>query len=487
MWTTYNEFKQTWPAGIPGHSFHLQSQRWAIACAKREWKSLAEVTRNVSFPENSQILNRSWTKPPTISASTRMATWAHWWVAEVPVCSRISKASWLFCTGMSDRIKGGLGGLVGCCCCCCAYAQIVRVAHPWTRSPCCLDGFYSRSSNLIISSETSLSLLTPHLNKSSYVILAALFPTFWQVWRICSWVSSVPEQNLQTKFDFFCDWFSRVAWMLWSWLLYCIVFSLVYSCTPVLSRFSVFSFFPSCALLYHLCSASFSSSSSIMLFISSCSRRLRDFFTYYSHHFLDMEFFYCFVDILSPYALVCFDCIFDQRLFLHLVYSLGLDDFSLFIINLWRCFRFHWGGLLLLFLLVGIHDSHEIAILEFPTSDCSQNEAWCHAKRTDVTVPIENTWRRPNQHCKFNALVARIDDHSIVFNYAVWARCHHTVLNWPAILSERFVWCLKMTFNMRYRWKRGAHARAARRRVGCTQSHKIPHKINFCVNIAVSR
>ena len=137
--------------------------------------------------------------------------------------------------------------------------------------------------------------------------------------------------------------------------------------------------------------------------------------------------------------------------------------------------------------MVPIHNSHEIAILEFPTSDCSQNEAWCHAKRTDVTVPIENTWRRPNQHCKFNALVARIDDHSIVFNYAVWARCHHTVLNWPVILSERFVWCLKMTFNMRYRWKRGAHARAARRRVGCTQSHKIPHKINFYVNIAVSR
>ena len=111
------------------------------------------------------------------------------------------------------------------------------------------------------------------------------------------------------------------------------------------------------------------------------------------------------------------------------------------------------------------------------------------AKRTDVTIAmaIENTWRRPNQHCKFNAIVARIDDHSIVFNYAVWARCHHTVLNWPAILSERFVWCLKMTFDMRYRWKRGAHARAARRRVGCTQSHKISHKINFCVNIAVSR
>ena len=79
--------------------------------------------------------------------------------------------------------------------------------------------------------------------------------------------------------------------------------------------------------------------------------------------------------------------------------------------------------------IIWIYDSHEIAILEFPTSDCSQNEAWCHAKRTDVTVPIENTWRRPNQHCKFNALVARIDDHSIVFNYAVWARCYHTVLN----------------------------------------------------------
>ena len=133
-----------------------------------------------------------------------------------------------------------------------------------------------------------------------------------------------------------------------------------------------------------------------------------------------------------------------------------------------------------------IHDSHEIAILEFPTSDCSQNEAWCHAKRTDVTAPIENTWRRPNQHCKFNALVARIDDHSIVFNYAVCARCYHSVLNWPATLSERFVWCLKMTFNTRYRWKRGAHARAARRRVGCTQSKKIPHKISFCVNTTVS-
>ena len=134
-----------------------------------------------------------------------------------------------------------------------------------------------------------------------------------------------------------------------------------------------------------------------------------------------------------------------------------------------------------------IHDSHEIAILEFPTSDWSQNEAWCHAKRTDVTMPIENTWRRPNQHCKFNALVARIDDHSIVFDYAVWARCHHTVLNRPAILSERFVWCLKMTFDTRYRSKRGPHARAARRRVGCTQSHKILHKISFCVNTAVSR
>ena len=134
-----------------------------------------------------------------------------------------------------------------------------------------------------------------------------------------------------------------------------------------------------------------------------------------------------------------------------------------------------------------IHDSHEIAILEFPTSDCSQNEAWCHAKQTDVTEPIENTWQWPIQHCKFNALVARIDDHSIVFNYAVWARCHHTVLNWLAILSERFVWCLKMTFNTRHQWKRGAHAHAGRRRVGCTQCHEIPHKISFCVNTAVSR
>ena len=81
----------------------------------------------------------------------------------------------------------------------------------------------------------------------------------------------------------------------------------------------------------------------------------------------------------------------------------------------------------------------------------SPSWARCHAKRTDVTTPIENAWRRPNQHCKFNVLVARIDDHSNVCNYGVWARCHHTVLNCSAILGERFGWCLKMTFNTRYR------------------------------------
>ena len=65
----------------------------------------------------------------------------------------------------------------------------------------------------------------------------------------------------------------------------------------------------------------------------------------------------------------------------------------------------HIWGLVYIYLYLGhgwvitvystaIHDSHEIAILQFPTSDCSQNEAWCHAKRTDVTTPIENTWRQ---------------------------------------------------------------------------------------------
>ena len=63
----------------------------------------------------------------------------------------------------------------------------------------------------------------------------------------------------------------------------------------------------------------------------------------------------------------------------------------------------HIWGLVYIYLYLGhgwvitvystaIHDSLEIAILQFPTSDCSQNEAWCHAKRTDVTTPIENTW-----------------------------------------------------------------------------------------------
>ena len=53
---------------------------------------------------------------------------------------------------------------------------------------------------------------------------------------------------------------------------------------------------------------------------------------------------------------------------------------------------------------------------EFPTSDHSQNEAWYHAKKTDVKTPIEDTGQRSNQHCKFNVLVVRIDDYSIVFN-----------------------------------------------------------------------
>ena len=79
---------------------------------------------------------------------------------------------------------------------CSAYAQIVRVAHSWVRSSCCLDGFFSRSFTLIISSETSL-------NTSSYFIFVILFATYWRVWRICSWVSSVSEQNLKTRFDSF--------------------------------------------------------------------------------------------------------------------------------------------------------------------------------------------------------------------------------------------------------------------------------------------
>ena len=50
------------------------------------------------------------------------------------------------------------------CCCCSAYAQIIRVAHSWVRSSCCLDEFLSISSTLIISSDTSLSLLASSLN-----------------------------------------------------------------------------------------------------------------------------------------------------------------------------------------------------------------------------------------------------------------------------------------------------------------------------------
>ena len=86
------------------------------------------------------------------------------------------------------------------CCCCSAYAQIVWVAHSWVRSSCCLDGFFSRFSTLIISSEISLSLPASSLNISSYFNSVTLFPTFWQMWRICPWVSPVSEQNLQAKF-----------------------------------------------------------------------------------------------------------------------------------------------------------------------------------------------------------------------------------------------------------------------------------------------
>ena len=47
-----------------------------------------------------------------------------------------------------------------------------------------------------------------------------------------------------------------------------------------------------------------------------------------------------------------------------------------------------------------IHLFQEIAILEFPTSDCFQNEAICDNKLTAAVGPIGNTWWRPERHNK---------------------------------------------------------------------------------------
>ena len=99
-------------------------------------------------------------------------------------------------------IQNDIGDTTYCCCCCIAYAQIVRVAHSWVRSSCWLDGFFSRFSTLIISSEISLSLPASSLNTSSYFNFVTLFPTFWQVWRICCWV----YHPLIHKFNAISEW-----------------------------------------------------------------------------------------------------------------------------------------------------------------------------------------------------------------------------------------------------------------------------------------
>ena len=53
-----------------------------------------------------------------------------------------------------------------------------------------------------------------------------------------------------------------------------------------------------------------------------------------------------------------------------------------------------------------LHNSlfQEIAILEFPTSDCFQNEAICDNKLTAAAGPVGNTWWRPERRNKLLVL-----------------------------------------------------------------------------------
>ena len=83
------------------------------------------------------------------------------------------------------------------------------------------------------------------------------------------------------------------------------------------------------------------------------------------------------------------------------------------------------------------HDPYKIVILEFLTSDCSQNRAWRHVKRTSLTTSIENlhVWRPSYQQCTFKALVARIDDHSIAM-----ILCWFLNTSWPVGLTYWIVY-----------------------------------------------
>ena len=78
----------------------------------------------------------------------------NWWWFETPWTSyQIRKIAGCACTGNAGNVSPGHRRLAiptcitvrawrTCCCCCCsANAQIVRVAHSWVRSSCCLDGF----------------------------------------------------------------------------------------------------------------------------------------------------------------------------------------------------------------------------------------------------------------------------------------------------------------------------------------------------------
>ena len=51
----------------------------------------------------------------------------------------------------------------------------------------------------------------------------------------------------------------------------------------------------------------------------------------------------------------------------------------------------------------------EIAILEFPTSDCFQNKAICDNKLTVAAGPVGNTWWRLERRNKLLVLTGMVD------------------------------------------------------------------------------
>ena len=94
-------------------------------------------------------------------------------------------------------------------------------------------------------------------------------------------------------------------------------------------------------------------------------------------------------------------------------------------------------------------------------------------------APCEADWRH-NAHWKYFGLTASLrkcmmavklklqthrshreywrSQHCIILHH--WTRYHHTVRNWPAILSEMYARCLKMARRTRYLQRRRAYARA---------------------------